>query len=297
MTKHLLGMRIIICGKGGSGKSTVVTLMARVLRDKGYRVHVLDGDASNPGLYRMLGFEETPESLIDFYGGKLFSGGKVTCPVDDPTPLSGGEISLNELPSKYFVEREGITFFRSGKIRRAFEGCDGPESKITRDFRIPGDQVTLVDINAGTEHFARGVEASADGVIVMVNPNFTSFQIAERVKKMVEEMRSGVPPATVHLENPQDVKQAEKIAKSAKVKYLWTVLNEVKSEEVKSIMTRALKKRGIEPIGSVRYDPEIFKSSLEGVSLRESGAKKDVEKIVSRLEEFLTQIPKQGRRT
>lgn len=45
------GMRILVCGKGGSGKSTTVVLMAEVLRDKGYQVHVLDGDASNLGLY------------------------------------------------------------------------------------------------------------------------------------------------------------------------------------------------------------------------------------------------------
>ena len=73
--KPLSGMRILACGKGGSGKSTVTALMAQVLRDKGYKVHVLDGDASNLGLYWMLGFERNPDALIDFYGGKESSGG------------------------------------------------------------------------------------------------------------------------------------------------------------------------------------------------------------------------------
>jgi len=56
-------------------------------------------------------------------------------------------------------------------------------------------------------------------------------------------------------------------------------------EEIKSVMMSELGKRGIEPVGSVRYDPEIFKSCLGDTPLRESGAKKDVEEIINRLEE------------
>ena len=40
---------MLVCGKGESGKSSIVALMAYVLHDKGYKVMVLDGDASNPG--------------------------------------------------------------------------------------------------------------------------------------------------------------------------------------------------------------------------------------------------------
>jgi len=47
--KPLIGKRILICGKGGSGKSSIVTLMAQVLEKKGYPVILIDGDASNPG--------------------------------------------------------------------------------------------------------------------------------------------------------------------------------------------------------------------------------------------------------
>jgi CO dehydrogenase maturation factor len=62
--------KIAICGKGGSGKSTVVALLAGGLRDRGYRVLVIDSDESNPGLYRVLGLEKRPEPLLELVGGK-----------------------------------------------------------------------------------------------------------------------------------------------------------------------------------------------------------------------------------
>ena len=282
--KLLSGMRILVCGKGGSGKSTTVALMAEVLRDKGYHVYVLDGDASNLGIYWMLGFERNPEPLMDFYGGKQFSGGKVTCPVDDPTPLPRGQISLDELPDKYFVEKNGIYFFRSGKIEKVFEGCDGPESKITRDFRVPGDHVTLIDMGAGLEHFGRGVGISADGIIVVIDPNSTSLLFAKAAKDMVEEIKSGAEPAVAHLEQPSDVEEARKLASTAQLKYLWVILNRIRSEKVESLMRRSLREYGVEVVGSIREDSEILESSLERSPFRECGARKDMEKIVDQIE-------------
>ena len=45
-------MKILICGKGGSGKSTVSALLARELSKNGDRVLVVDTDESNFGLYK-----------------------------------------------------------------------------------------------------------------------------------------------------------------------------------------------------------------------------------------------------
>jgi CO dehydrogenase maturation factor len=39
--KPLCGKRILVCGKGGSGKSTLVALIATILQRKAYEVMVL----------------------------------------------------------------------------------------------------------------------------------------------------------------------------------------------------------------------------------------------------------------
>ena len=53
-------------------------------------------------------------------------------------------------------------------------------------------------------------------------------------------------------------------------------------------MREALAKRGIEPIGSVRYEPEVFKSCLADMPLEGGGVRDDVEKIIDHIEEAMT---------
>ena len=48
-------MKILICGKGGSGKSTIASLLAKSMAEKGHNVLVIDSDESNFGLHRQLG--------------------------------------------------------------------------------------------------------------------------------------------------------------------------------------------------------------------------------------------------
>lgn len=43
-------MKIAVCGKGGSGKSTITTLLAKKLAKMGKKVLVIDSDESNYGL-------------------------------------------------------------------------------------------------------------------------------------------------------------------------------------------------------------------------------------------------------
>ena len=48
-------MKILVCGKGGCGKSTVVALLAREIALRKSKVLVVDSDESNTGLHSRLG--------------------------------------------------------------------------------------------------------------------------------------------------------------------------------------------------------------------------------------------------
>jgi CO dehydrogenase maturation factor len=258
------GLRILVCGKGGSGKSSVVALMAYALQEKGYGVLALDGDASNPGgLARLLlGSKRSPVPLIEFFGGRKI----VECPVDNPEsltrledtiPITEKNINMAEIPSEYFLKKGDMVLFQVGKIKKACEGCDGPMSKVTRDFIVKGEQVTLIDIEAGLEHFGRGVEKNIDVVLVINDPTFESFLIAEKVNKLCRSMG---------------------------IKKVWSILNKVQSEEMESLMVKELKKRKVKILGSVHDDPALMKTSLSGMPLGGCKDREDIRRIIERLE-------------
>ena len=61
--KDFIIKKIAVCGKGGSGKSTVTTLLSGALECIGYQSLVIDTDSSNSGLWMKMGFNYSPEPL------------------------------------------------------------------------------------------------------------------------------------------------------------------------------------------------------------------------------------------
>lgn len=246
--------RILVCGKGGSGKSTVISLLARALLDKGYKTILVDADASNPGgLFRLnVAGKHAPKPLIDFFGGRK----SVTCPSDDPSPLTRindhvpvphGAIALSEIPPRYSVRNKDLTLFQVGKIRNALEGCDGPMSKVARDFFVEGDHVMLIDMEAGVEHFGRGVEQHIDILYIVVDPTYESFLIAELVSKISAAMG---------------------------IRNVFAIVNKATSKKMISSMKKVLKEKGVHCIGSIVYDDAIMKAGFKGrLPVRCSAAK------------------------
>jgi CO dehydrogenase nickel-insertion accessory protein CooC1 len=293
-TKVLRDKRIGFFGKGGSGKSTVAVLLAKGLRSVGYNVCLLDADSTNIGISQALGLEGEPDPLLNFYGGMVFSGGYVTCPVDDPTPLARGHIPIDELPDSYHGRTpEGIELFVAGKMgdKGPGAGCDGPIAKIARDFR-PGygdaAPVFLVDFKAGFEDSARGNIISLDWIVVVIDPTSAAIQMAIHMQDMVTRLKAGGLPATAHLEHPDLVALVHQLYRNASVKGVLFVLNKVRDEETEQFMRHRLAQYGIEPIGTFHDYPSLSKAWLTGAPLNEKGARSEIDQIVRALEEAET---------
>jgi len=288
--KGLADKRIGVFGKGGSGKSTFVVLLARKLRERGYEVCILDADSTNIGMPGALGIDRTPKTLIDYFGGMVFSGGSVTCPVDDPTPLPGAEFSLEELPSEFYARsKDGITLLEVGKIgdQGPGAGCDGPISKVARDIKIHqnGEQpVTLVDFKAGFEDSARGVITSLDWAVVVVDPTVAAVEMAANMKDMVRQIKDGVLPATDHLESPELVEWANKIFGQARIKDVLIILNKVPDDETEEYLQSRLAEKGIEPVGVIHAQTAISISWLKGLPIEALNTQKELNRIVDAME-------------
>ena len=234
----LVGKKIGIFGKGGSGKSTVTTLLARALQERSYEVCILDADSTNVGLHQALGLDQPPSPLMDYFGGMVFRGGQVTCPVDDPTPLSNAVIRWETLPESYYAQSpNGIRYLIAGKIgdQGPGAGCDGPVAKIARDVTIegtPNKAVTLVDFKAGFEDSARGAITGLDWAIVVVDPTNAAIQMAVDMRHMVEQIQAGGLPATEHLESPELVELANDMFRNSSIQGVLFVLNRVTNQQM-----------------------------------------------------------------
>lgn len=274
--KILRNKRIGIFGKGGSGKSTVTVLLAHALRKRQYEVCVVDADSTNIGLPQALGIERPPAPLIDYFGGMVFSGGAVTCPVDDPTPLRDAAVDVAAMPPVFHqVSPDGIHLFVAGKMgsKGPGAGCDGPIAKIARDFRpmLAGEPpVTLIDFKAGFEDSARGSAVSLDWIVVVVDPTVAAVQMAIHMQDMVARLMAGEPPCTAHLESPQLVDMARTLYRNARVKGVQFVLNRVPDCETESFLRQHLASAGIEVCEVFDEDRSLARAWLRGDALHEA---------------------------
>jgi CO dehydrogenase maturation factor len=61
-------VKIAVRGKGESGKSAIIALLADEALARGYRVLAVDSDESNSGLFRMRRFNNSPVPLMEMVG-------------------------------------------------------------------------------------------------------------------------------------------------------------------------------------------------------------------------------------
>ena len=254
--------KIAVCGKGGSGKSVVVRLLADGLRARGQRVVVVDADESNTGLHRMLGFDKPPESLVDLLGGKKKLEDELEAAVrsgvaEMNVELIRQEMQLADIPPEHIFETDGIRLVNIGKILISLEGCACPMGIVSRSFlkklRLDPDEIAIVDLEAGVEHFGRGVETSIDCVLVAVEPSIDSLGVAERISELSAQIA---------------------------IADIWAILNKITSEEIAGKLKDYLEQRDITVIGTIHQNQEIFESSLEGRPIRGRVAAEDIDGIL-----------------
>lgn len=227
-----------------------MTLLAGAFSGSNWRVIVVDSDESNACLHWMLGFEEAPRPLLELVGGKSnvqrqmrqsFSDGEEE---DEMTVLARPSLTVDELPPEYRMDGDGRVLVTVGKIHQSLEGCACPMGVLSREFlkklHLAEDEMLLVDMEAGIEHFGRGVETSIDAVVTVVEPSVESVTLAAKVKQLASE---------------------------AGANFAGAIVNKVRSEKTGSRLNDKLQAQGVEVLGTVEYKEALFEASLEGNAL------------------------------
>jgi CO dehydrogenase maturation factor len=247
-------MKISVCGKGGSGKSTIVALLANEARARGYRVLVVDSDESNSGLFSMLGFDYPPVPLMELVGGKKSLQQKMA----QTNILSETRIATAHIPEHYLLQKNGLKLVAIGKILQSLEGCACPMGVLSREFlrklALAEGELAIVDMEAGVEHFGRGVETSIDSVLIVVEPPLESVNVGQKIHNLA----SGIG-----------------------IKNVWAILNKVPSDEIATRLKTELHERHIEMVGCIYFDADIFRSSLEGRMPAKGVAVREIKEVLN----------------
>ena len=247
-------MKVLICGKGGCGKSTIVALLSKEMAKRGNKVLVIDSDESNIGLHHRLGMAK-PADFMNYFGGKkiLFKKAKEIT----------NRWKLKDLPKDYLSEKGNIRLLSMGKIYEFGEGCACPinalSSKVLEVLDLEDNQFLIADTDAGIEHFGRGIEKGIDLLVVVIEPSRDSILLAQKISDMGEQI--GKP--TYYVLNRVD-RETEKL-----------LLDSVDEEKV---------------IAIIYENKDVFMSSLAGNELTVclEGIKDIADRIKFEKEEKLT---------
>jgi len=175
-------MKVLICGKGGCGKSTVVTLLAKELARRQNNVLVIDSDESNIGLAQRLGMDK-PQDFMHYFGGKKI--------LFEKTKQISDKWTAADLPKDYISERGNIRLLSMGKIYDFGEGCACPinalSAKVLEVLDLQDNEFLIADTDAGIEHLGRGVEKGVDLLIAIIDPSQDSILLAQKISELATQ--------------------------------------------------------------------------------------------------------------
>lgn len=183
-------MKLAISGKGGVGKTTFASLLARTLSDRGITVLAIDADP-DANLAAALGVADadriTPiadmkELIFERTGAR-------------PGTI-GGFFQLNpkvdDIPDTLSIRLDNIRLMRLGSVKKGGAGCLCPESTLLKALVthvvLGRDEAVIMDMEAGIEHLGRATAQAVDKLIVVVEPGRRSIDTAEHIKRLAGEI-------------------------------------------------------------------------------------------------------------
>lgn len=235
-------MKIAVTGKGGVGKTTLASLLAYALVDRGYQVLAIDADPS-PCLGASLGF---PEALLE----NLTPIAKMEELIYERTGAQPGTIGgffklnpkVDDIPERFSATYQGIRLLALGAVEMGGAGCICPESAILRalitHILLRRDEVVVLDMYAGVEHLGRATADAVDAMLIVVEPTQRSLATAAQIKSLAEDV---------------------------KLAHLYLIGNKVQDDKDRAFIESG--SPGLPLIGYIPDDPRVRQADRDGVAV------------------------------
>jgi CO dehydrogenase maturation factor len=244
---------IAVAGKGGSGKTTVASLVIRYLLKKG-KGPILAVDADpNANLGESLGLSprQTIGSII-----ATFNQEKINIPAG-MTKEAYLEFRLNDA----LVESQGLDLVTMGRGEGA--ECYCYPNMLLRKFmdNLAGNYAYMVmDNEAGMEHLSRRTTQNIDELLLITNHSVKGVRTIARLRELIAELKLAVKRESV-------------------------IINMV-PDEIDPLVKEELDKLGIEPAAIIPLDETVREYDLKLkplTSLPEGKATRAVDALMSQL--------------
>lgn len=121
--------------------------------------------------------------------------------------------------------------------------------------------------------------------VCVVDPSYAGIRAAATMKTMLDQMRAGFLPATGHLSSPVHVEATRRAYREARTKGALCVLNKAPDAETEHLMRKRLTELQVDAAASIREEPELRQSWLEGKRIQSAAAEAEAVKIVRVLEQ------------
>lgn len=256
-------MKLAITGKGGVGKTSLASLLARLYASEGKKVLAIEANPdANLGV--ALGF--SPEEVK-----RVTPIAELKDLVEERTGVKpgtvGGMFRLNprvdDIPDRFSISKDGIKLLIMGTVKQGGGGCMCPESSLLRSLvghlLLRRSEIVIMDMDAGIEHLGRATADSVDAFVVVVEPGWRSLQTAQIIRDL---------------------------AKDIGIKRIFVVGNKVTSEADRKFITGNLP--NFEVLGFISYNPQVIEADMKGMSAFDiaPGAVEEARQIKQKLDEL-----------
>ena len=195
------GVRVVVTGKGGAGKTTLCAALARTLARTHRRVLAVDADAQL-NLAAALGMpRDEAESLVPLSQRHDYIEEKTGArPGDGFGPLMRLNPDVDDVVDRFGQRApDGVRFLAMGTLSGAGGGCLCPENTLLtetiRAIALRPDEAIILDTQAGVEHFGRAIARGFGHAVVVTDPTYSGIGVALAAARLARDL--GIP--AVHL--------------------------------------------------------------------------------------------------
>jgi CO dehydrogenase maturation factor len=182
-------MKIAVSGKGGVGKTTLSSLLARYWARKGYRVLAVDADP-DANLGSALGIDTIGLTPIAKMEDLIYER------TESKKGTVGGFFKMNpkvdDLPEALSREKDGVRLLIMGTVKKGGGGCICPESVLLKalinHLVLYEKDLVIMDMEAGIEHLGRGTAQGVDRLLIVVEPGQRSIETADKVRQLTQDI-------------------------------------------------------------------------------------------------------------